>query len=147
MRPKCIELCGRLPGRTWIWRFLKRHPEIKLRKPSGLDPKRAQAFNYPTVKDHFEKLTKVMKENNIPWENVYNMDEKGIQLGGGRKGDGRKYFYSREDRGSYKIRSADLELVTVIESCCADGTAFMPGFVFPGKSVDEANIEVDENIR
>ena len=39
MRPKCIELCGRLPGRSWIWRFLKRHPEIKLRKPSGLDPK------------------------------------------------------------------------------------------------------------
>jgi len=88
-----------------------------------------------------------MKENKIPWENVYNMDEKGIQLGGGRKGNGRKYFYSREDRGSYKIRSADLELVTVIESCCADGTAFMPGFVFPGKSVDEANIDVDDNIR
>ena len=88
VRPKCIKLVGRLPGQTWIWRFLKRHPEIKVQKPSGLDPKCAWAFNYATVNDYFEKLTKVIKDNDIPWENIYNMDEKGIQLGGGCKGDG-----------------------------------------------------------
>ena len=146
VRPKCIELCGRLPGRTWIWRFLQRHPEIKLQKPSGLDPKRARAFNYATVNDYFEKLSKVIKDNDIPWENIYNMDEKGVQLGGGRKGDGRKYFYSREERGCYMIRSANLELVTIIESCCADGTAFKPGFVFAGKTIEGENIDVDEDI-
>jgi len=58
LRPKCIELCGKLPGKTWIWRFLKRHPELKLKKASGLDPKRAQAFNYPDVKAYFERLMK-----------------------------------------------------------------------------------------
>ncbi|KAJ4486602.1 hypothetical protein C8J55DRAFT_424560 [Lentinula edodes] len=30
-------------------------------------------------------LSNYLKDNNIPWENVYNMDEKGVQLGGGRK--------------------------------------------------------------
>jgi len=144
--PKIQELCGRMPGKTWIWHFLWRHPEVKLRKASGLDPKRAAAFNYTTVNNYFEALKKVIDKHNIPWENIYNMDEKGLQLGGGRKGDGQKYFYSREDRGNYKIRSAELELVTVIESCCADGTAFMPGFVFAGKSVDVDNIEVHEDI-
>jgi len=74
------------------------------------------------------------------------MDEKGIQLGGGQKGDGQKYFISREERGCYVLRSADLELVTVIESCCADGTAFLPGFVFSGKSVASANIDIDPDI-
>src|SRR5258708_3047825 len=36
---------GRIkPGKQWITRFLARHPSIKLGKPSGLDPKRAQCF-------------------------------------------------------------------------------------------------------
>jgi len=103
LRPKCVEICGKLPGKTWIWRFLKRHPEVNLKKGSGLDPKRAQAFNYAEVKVYFEKLMKVIQENNIPWENIYNMDEKGIQLGGGRKGDGQKYFISHEERGCYVL--------------------------------------------
>ena len=40
---KC--LIGREPSKGWIPLFLRRHPALKLRKPSGLDPKRAQAFN------------------------------------------------------------------------------------------------------
>ncbi|KAF8805524.1 hypothetical protein BYT27DRAFT_7073734, partial [Phlegmacium glaucopus] len=33
----------------------------------------------------------------------------------------------------YKLQSDDLQLVTVIETICADGTAEIgPGFVFPG---------------
>ena len=68
------------------------------------------------------------------------MDEKGIQLGRGRKGDGQKYFISCEERGCYILRSADLEC------CCADGTVLMPGFVFSGKSVSSANIDVHPDI-
>ena len=74
------------------------------------------------------------------------MDEKGIQLGGGRKGDGQKYFYSREEQACYTLRTGDLELVTMIKSCCADGTAFKPGFVFSGKSISSANIDIDDDI-
>jgi len=64
--PKCVEICGKLPGKVWVWRFMKRHPELKLKKGSGLDPKRAQAFNYPEIKTYFERLMKVIKDNNIP---------------------------------------------------------------------------------
>ena len=74
------------------------------------------------------------------------MDEKGIQSGGGRKGTGCKYFYECEDQAQYNLRSADLELVTVIESCCADGMAFKPTFVFSGKFIDEENVEADDDI-
>jgi hypothetical protein len=51
-------------------------------------------FNYTVVKEHFERLDAVFKEHGIPWENVYNMDEKGIQLGGGRKSNGQNFFFS-----------------------------------------------------
>lgn len=61
------------------------------------------------------------------------MDEKGIQLGGGRKLDNTKYLYSRIQRDRVKMQSANLELVTTIECVGADGSIMKPGFVFSGK--------------
>jgi hypothetical protein len=88
-------------SKSWIRRFIARHPDLKLARGSGLDPKCARAFNFPTVSHHFELLKNYLEEHDIPWENVYNMDEKGIQLGGGRKGSRRKSFYSRTDKAQY----------------------------------------------
>ncbi|KAG6816620.1 hypothetical protein H0H87_004467, partial [Tephrocybe sp. NHM501043] len=48
IRKRAEALCGKKPSQSWIVFFLRRHPDIKLGKPSGLDPKRAQAFNRPT---------------------------------------------------------------------------------------------------
>ncbi|KDQ11636.1 hypothetical protein BOTBODRAFT_114053, partial [Botryobasidium botryosum FD-172 SS1] len=79
------------------------------------------------------ELKDILEKFEIPWENVYNMDEKGIQLGGGRKGSPKKYLFSREQRHKYRLKSDDLELVTVIEAVCSDGTApIEPGFVMQG---------------
>jgi hypothetical protein len=104
-----------MPGRQLITRFLARHPSIKLGKPSGLDPKRAQCFNDTTVTNHFELLKNVLHDLDIPWENVWNMDEKGCQRGGGRKVSAEKYFVPRNKRPCYRQRSGNLELVTIIE--------------------------------
>lgn len=62
------------------------------------------------------------------------MDEKGCKRGGGKSNSRRRHFYSREQRARYKPRSANLELITVIEAICADGTELKPGFVFSGSS-------------
>ncbi|KAJ7710704.1 hypothetical protein B0H17DRAFT_888304, partial [Mycena rosella] len=58
------------------------------------------------------------------------MDEKGIQLGGGRKNRGVKYIVSRHARARYRATDSNLELVTVIECISADGFSMKPGFVF-----------------
>ena len=124
-----------LPGRGWVYAFAARHPEIDLKRPTGLDPKRAQCFNRTVVARHFRLLGDFLNLHDIPWDNVYNMDEKGIQLGGGRKFDNTKYLYSRLQRNRVKLQSPDLELVTTIECVSADGFALKPGFVFCGKHV------------
>ena len=68
-------------------------------------------------------------EHKIPWRNVYNMDEKGIQMRGGRKGTHTKYYFSCDNKMKYKLQSDNLQLVTIIEAICADGTAEIgPGF-------------------
>jgi Tc5 transposase-like DNA-binding protein len=65
LRKKVQEITGgRIkPGKQWITRFLARHPGLKLGKPSGLDPKRAQCFNKTTVTNHFQLLEKVLHVN------------------------------------------------------------------------------------
>lgn len=135
----------RRPSRKWIRAFLARHPELRLGKPSGLDPKRAQAFNEKNVEDHFDLLRKTMEKHDIPWANVYNMDEKGIQRGGMKEHQYR-YIVPKTRRPTYKLRSASLELVTVIECVCADGTSLKPTFVFPGKEFHKEWFEVDPEI-
>jgi hypothetical protein len=93
IRHKACALCGVKPSPSWIYSFLDRHLEVKLSKPSGLDPKCAQAFNRTVVADFFTLLKGLIDEHQIPLENIWNMDEKGCQLGGGRKNSAQKYFF------------------------------------------------------
>ena len=106
---------SRRPSSKWLRGFLNRHPSIRLGKPSSLDPMRAQAFNEVTVLRHFELLKEIMDRHHIPWENVYNMDEKGIQRGRGRKMESLCHLMPRGLRPHCRLRSPNLELVTIIE--------------------------------
>jgi hypothetical protein len=56
-----------------------------LSSASGLDPKHAKAFNCPVVNQYFDELTELVESLGIPIKNIYNMDEKGCQRGGGKK--------------------------------------------------------------
>lgn len=134
------------PSKRWINRFIKRHPSLKLGKPSGLDPKRAQSFNCTTVKNHFELLAKVLNDLGIPWENVWNMDEKGCQRGGGRKRSAEKFFIPRNRRPSYRAKSDNLELVTIIECVNAAGDSIKPGFIFAGTQFEHEWLEEHDDI-
>ncbi|KAG1758507.1 hypothetical protein EDD22DRAFT_740700, partial [Suillus occidentalis] len=106
------------------------------------------SFNHTNVKHHFELLKKVVEEKEIPWENVYNMDEKGCQRGGGRKTSPEKYFVPWGRYLKYNAQSANLELVTVIESISvsAGGMSIAPGFVFSGKSYHKSWFQAHPNI-
>ena len=133
------DLAGAKVGKNWVHRFLGRHQGLKLGRPSGLDPKRAQAFNKSIVKKHFEELLKVLYPGLNP-SNLYNMDEKGVQRGGGRRIRNQKFIISNGKVAQYRIQSANLELITIIECVAADGTSIKPGFVFPQK---KSSLEVD----
>ena len=64
---------------------------------------------------------------------LWNMDEKGIQLGGGRKRTGRKYFRLQTLKWNnfYHLKSDNLELITIIECISAAGAVIPPSFVLP----------------
>lgn len=133
------------PPANWIRRLLKRHPELKLGRPRKLDAKRGQAFNKTTVHGHFLLLEKIITEFDIPWENVWNMDEKGCQRGGGG-GSHEKVFVARTQRDAYEGGSNNLDLITVIKCVSAVGDSIKPGFIFSESRFHRGWLEVDEEI-
>jgi hypothetical protein len=55
-----------------------------LAKATGLDPMHGKNFNKPTVNDYFNQMAGIKeKYGDILASQIWNMDEKGIQLGGG----------------------------------------------------------------
>ncbi|KAJ7446085.1 hypothetical protein FB451DRAFT_1055306, partial [Mycena latifolia] len=143
---KVFELCGQMPGRDWLDCFLRRHPDWSIGRPSGLDPQRAKAFNPANVKAHFDLLKTEFANNGkpIPARNIYNMDEVGIQRGGGHKGTPEQFLFSSADKARYNLKSDELELTTIYECVCLNGSSTVPpGFVFAGTLMSWFDVQDD----
>ena len=124
------EISGQQVGVSWPKRFLRRHPDLKIKKTQGLETARAKALNQFVVGDFFNMLDKLIKEYNIAPENLYNMDEKGVQLGIGAKV---AVLVDSDQKTAYSIEDGNRELVTVIEAICADGSTVHPAVIFQAK--------------
>jgi len=126
-----FELSGAVPGKNWLRRFESRHPELRTSRPGNLDPKRAQNFNATNVAGFFDLLKTVFDAHpELPPQHIWNMDEKGLQLGGGRKRS-KKYYHLRSTKQShfYRVRSDNLELVTIIKCISPSGLTVPPSFI------------------
>ena len=113
-----------------------RHPELRALKPSKLDPKRAKHFNEAIISDYFDKLEELHSRypGGIPAEHIWNMDEKGVQMGGGRKKTSKEYYYLKDQKQRYRISSDNLELVTIVECISAAGDILPPSFCLQNRS-------------
>jgi hypothetical protein len=123
------EISGKPVGEAWPKRFCMRHPDLKMKKTTGLEKARAKALNQSVVHEFFDMLADVIKEYDILPENLYNMDEKGIQLGIGAKITA---MIDHDQKIVYSIEDGNRELVTVIECICADGSILHPSIIFQG---------------
>jgi hypothetical protein len=123
------EISGKSVGEVWPKRFLKRHLDLKMKKTAPLESARAKALNRHAVDEFFDMLTDVVKEYDVQPGNIYNMDEKGIQLGIGARVTA---MIDRDQKIVYSIEDGNRELVTVIECICADGTVLHPSVIFQG---------------
>lgn len=68
----------RLAGKDFLYSFLKRHPQIALRKPEGTSINRIKAFNQTDVKLFYENLGALYEKYKFRPDNIYNVDESGI---------------------------------------------------------------------
>ena len=68
-------------GINWTQAFLQWHPTLKSRFITGLDKERTLAADPCIIQDWFDLFERVWKEHNVPPNDCYYMDEKGIMLG------------------------------------------------------------------
>lgn len=114
-------------GPEWYKKFLDRHPDIKVKISVRLEKCRAEALNPTLVNEFYDILHQLVTEYQIPPENIYNMDEKGIQLGVGAR---EAVLVDRAQRDAYSIASNDRELITILETIAADKTVLEPSTIF-----------------
>lgn len=119
---------------NWSRSFRRRHPDLKARWTTGLEACRAQCLNRGLIAEYYDILEELLATYKIEPHNIYNMDEKGIQLGiGGRT----MVLVDRDQKGAvYHIEDGNRELVTIIETICADGSSLHPSVIFKGKTRD-----------
>jgi len=123
------EIANTQVGKTWTKRFLRRHPDLKVKVTVALEKARAKALNKSAVNGFYNMLEKLIEEYNILPGNIYNMDEKGIQLGIGARVAA---LVDHDQKLVYSIEDGNRELVTVIETVCADGSTIHPSVIFQG---------------
>ena len=72
-------------GINWIYKFFKRHTEIKTKHIPPLDKERVIAQDPAVLTYQFEFYQKVKQDYNIQDNNTYNIDKKGFMQGVIRK--------------------------------------------------------------
>lgn len=65
------------PGREWLRLFLKRHPNLSLRKAEAIRLSHSTSFNKNNVGNFFTKLKKYIEKYQFSPSNIYNVDETG----------------------------------------------------------------------
>lgn len=94
------DIAGRQLGESWAPRFLARHPELKKKWTERLEKARARNVNPTLIAEFYDVYEDILRTHDISPSSIYNMDEKGIQLGVGRR---EKVFVDRDQKDVYSI--------------------------------------------
>lgn len=69
---------SRIAGKDWFYSFIKRNPNVSIRKPESTSIGRIRGFNKVEVNRFFNNLEIVFEKFHFSPENIWNMDETGI---------------------------------------------------------------------
>ena len=83
------------------------------------------------IRAWFESVRRVVEDNGILAEDIYNFDETGFAMGliSAQKVVTRAEYYGRRSI----LQPGNREWVTAIEAICADGYSLPPYVIFAGK--------------
>jgi len=118
----------------WIDNFMKRHPELALRKGDATADIRMNNVTPETMKSYYDLLEEILEKHNLknsPGQ-IYNVDETGMSLD-------QQPPKVVVKKGQKKVRyrtSGTKSQITVIGCVSAAGQALPPFVIFDGKSLN-----------
>lgn len=121
-------------GKHFYYNFIKRHPDLSLRRPESTSLMRAVGFNRPQVERFFNNLKDICEKYNFGPSDIYNCDETGVSTVQKQA----KVMTLKSNRQVGKLTSAERgKNVTVMFCMSAAGYFIPPLFIFPRQRVNE----------
>jgi hypothetical protein len=118
-------------GKNWVTKFIKRHESIKSRFARKYNYQRALCEDPKVIKQWFETLEALRKQNGIQDEDIYNFDETGFAMGLIATS---RVITRAEMLGKPRlIQPGQREWVTAIECIRLKGYVVPPTIIFKGK--------------
>lgn len=144
---------GNLPSKTWVYRFLQRHPVLSGRVAENLGLQRAYITEktmrnwYDNLKNYLHNEHNIVAEEFLSPENgnrIFNLDESGFPLQG--TAAKLKIIAERGSKNIYKLSSDSKEQITVLVCADAAGEPSKPLVIYPGVRPPKFNFSgVDES--
>lgn len=120
-----------MAGQDWINGFLKRHPDISVRKPEATSGARAMGFNKVAVTQFQTLLKECIDKYKFTSEKIFNCDETGISVN--PKGHS-KVLATKGKRQVGALTSCERGETVTVELCFSASGAYMPPMlIFPRK--------------
>ena len=120
----------------WVSRFINRHPDHLIsRYTKGMTRLRHSADSGSKYSLYFKLLHEKMEEYNVQPLHIFNMDEKGFQLG--RIARSKRIFSKQlyEQKGLRQaLEDGSSEWITVMACICSDGKVLSPSLIFQGSN-------------
>jgi hypothetical protein len=118
-------------GKNWSSTFINRREELRSRFSKRYDYRRALNEDPKSLREWFATVQRVIDDNGIQSEDIYNFDETGFAMGliSAQKVVTRAEYYGRRSI----LQPGNREWVTAIEAICADGYSLPPCVIFKGK--------------
>ncbi|XP_031335324.1 tigger transposable element-derived protein 6-like [Photinus pyralis] len=117
-------------GRDWLEGFLRRNPQISLRKPEPTSVNRVTAFNKLEVGKFYENLNKVMERYKFSPTRIFNADETGITT---VQRPGKIYAEKGQKRVGYLTSWEKGKTTTAMCAFSATGVYVPPMFIYARK--------------
>lgn len=110
-------------GHDFYKGFIKRHPDLTLRRPEPTSIARARGFNKSQVYRFFDLLESEIAKHHIDAMRIYNMDETGIQSSSNKPP---RILTKSGKKQVGLMSSTERGRTTTVISCCNAAGSFVP---------------------
>jgi hypothetical protein len=119
-------------GKNWIYKWIKKHPQLDARLARTLDSQRAKNEDPKVIKEWFERVQNTQQEYGITDDDTHNFDETGFAMRIATL-DSSKVVTTASVGRATVIQPGDRKWTTVIESINGRGRTIPPFVIVKGK--------------